>query len=48
MNWLVDNVVGGFPVTGELKPQTRALVELQGIREITAPSPASFSWKAER
>lgn len=47
MDWLVDNVVGGFPETGELKPEARALVELQGIREIQPPSPSSFSWKAE-
>ena len=48
MNWLVDSVVGGFPETEELKPEARALVELQGIREIPAPDPASFSWRAEK
>ena len=47
MDWLVDNVVGGFPAIGDLKDETRALVELQGIREISLPSPSSFSWKAE-
>lgn len=47
MDWLVDNVVGGFPAVDELKPYARALVELQGIREITLPEPSSFSWKAE-
>lgn len=47
MNWLVDNVVGGFPELGELKEHTRALVELQGIREIDLPPASSFSWKDE-
>ena len=47
MNWLVDNVVGGFPAIDELKDEARALVELQGIREIEMPSPSNFSWKAE-
>ena len=41
----MDNVVGGFPLTEELKSDARALVELQGIREIPVPDPASFSWK---
>ena len=45
MNWLTDNVVGGFPETSGLKPQARALVELQGIREITLPDTSRFSWK---
>ena len=47
MDWLVDNVVGGFPATDELKDFARAMVELQGIKEIALPSPSSFSWKAE-
>ena len=47
MDWLVDNVVGSFPAIDELKEQARALVELQGIREITLPEPSTFSWKAE-
>ena len=47
MNWLVDNVVGGFPETSTLKPQARALVELQGIREITLPEASRISWRAE-
>ncbi len=47
MNWLVDNVVGSFPAIDELKDEARALVELQGIREIEMPSPSNFSWKAE-
>lgn len=46
MNWLTDNVVGGFPETSVLKPQARALVELQGIREITLPDASRFSWRA--
>lgn len=48
MNWLTDNVVGGFPETGVLKPQARALVELQGIREVLTPDTAQISWKAEK
>ena len=47
MDWLVDNVVGGFPAIDDLKDETRALVELQGIRQIALPAPSSFSWKAE-
>jgi len=47
MDWLVDNVVGGFPTLDELKDEAKALVELQGIREIALPSPSSFSWRAE-
>ena len=47
MNWLTDNVVGGFPETSLLKPQARALVELQGIREVDTPDASQFSWKAE-
>ena len=47
MDWLVDNVVGGFPELTELREHTRALVELQGIREINLPQASSFSWKAE-
>ena len=43
----MDNVAGGFPDTADLKDQARALVELQGIREITLPDPSSFSWRAE-
>ena len=47
MDWLTDNVVGGFPETSALKPQARALVELQGIREVHMPDASRFSWKAE-
>ena len=47
MDWLVDNVVGGFPALDELKDEAKALVELQGIREINLPTASSFSWKAE-
>ena len=46
MDWLVDNVVGGIPAKDELKEQARALVELQGIREISLPDPSMFSWRA--
>lgn len=47
MNWLVDNVVGGFPALDDLKDEAKALVELQGIREINLPNPSAFSWRAE-
>lgn len=47
MDWLVDNVVGGFPAIDDLKEFTRALVELQGIKQIDLPAPSTFSWKAE-
>ena len=46
MNWLTDNVTGGFPETESLKPQARALVELQGIREVDMPDASQFSWQA--
>lgn len=47
MNWLTDNVVGGFPETSALKSEARALVELQGIREVDLPDASQFSWKEE-
>ena len=47
MDWLADNVVGGFPTLDELKDEAKALVELQGIREIALPEATAFSWKAE-
>ena len=47
MDWLVDNVVGGFPVIDDLRQFTQALVELQGIKQIDLPAPSTFSWKAE-
>ena len=46
MNWLTDNVVGGFPETSSLKPEARSLVELQGVREVDMPDASRFSWKA--
>ena len=47
MNWLTDNVVGGFPETSTLKPDVRALVELQGVREVNLPDASQFSWRDE-
>ena len=47
MDWLTDNVIGGFPETDELIDDARALVELQGIREIRLPDTSAFSWRAE-
>ena len=47
MNWLTDNVVGGFPETSSLKPEARSLVELQGVREVPLPEASQFSWRAE-
>ena len=46
MDWLTDNVVGGFPELSELRDDARALVELQGIREVKL-DPATFSWRAD-
>ena len=48
MDWLVENVVGGFPDTTDLRPQARALVELQGIREGAVPDAAQFNWQVEK
>ena len=45
MDWLVDNVVGGFPDIAELKDDAKALVELQGIGHVSLPAPSAFSWK---
>ena len=47
MDWLVDNVEGGFPAIDDLKEQARSLVELQGIRQIELPTPQAFNWRAE-
>ena len=48
MDWLVDNVVGGFPPIDALKDEARALVELQGIGQIEMPSPSTFNWRDEQ
>ena len=47
MDWLTDNVIGSFPETDELKDDARALVELQGIREIQMPDTSAFSWRED-
>ena len=47
MDWLVDNVIGGFPDTESLRDEARAMVELQGIREIKLPDASTFSWRSE-
>jgi len=47
MDWLTDNVVGSFPELEELKDEAKALVELQGIREIRQPDVSWFSWRVE-
>ena len=47
MDWLVDNVEGGFPAIDELREDARALVELQGIGHVELPAPSSFCWRAE-
>lgn len=47
MDWLADNVIGSFPKIEELKEEARALVELQGIREIRQPDVSWFSWRVE-
>lgn len=47
MDWLTDNVVGSFPEIEELKEEAKALVEIQGIREIKQPDASWFSWRIE-
>ncbi|MBR6767265.1 MAG: BMP family ABC transporter substrate-binding protein [Clostridia bacterium] len=47
MDWLADNVVGSFPGLREIKDEAKALVELQGIREIKQPDASWFSWRAD-
>jgi len=47
MDWLVDNVIGNFPGLDEVKDEAKALVELQGIREIKQPDASWFSWRIE-
>lgn len=47
MDWLADNVIGCFPEMEELKESAKALVEIQGIREIRQPDASWFSWRAE-
>ena len=44
MNYLLDNVVGHVPHTDRLRPEARALVELQGLRERRSPDVEEFSW----
>lgn len=47
MDWLADNVVGSIPEIDALKDGYKALVEIQGIREIKQPDASWFSWRAE-
>ncbi len=47
MDWLVHNVEGSIPSLSEVRPEARALVELQGIREIRKPDVNNFSWNEE-
>lgn len=47
MDWLTDNVIGGFPDMESLKDEAKALVEIQGIREIKQPDASWFSWRAD-
>ncbi len=47
MDWLADNVEGAFPKLEALKDEAKALVEMQGIREIRQPEAAAFSWREE-
>ena len=47
MDWLVDNVEGGFPETESLRDEARAMVALQGVKEIDIPDASTYSWKSE-
>lgn len=44
MRYLAQNVVGRIPHTDELRPEARALVELQGLREIGRLDAEGFTW----
>ncbi len=47
MDWLLDNVDGAIPGEEEIRPESRSLVQLQGINVIRKPDVSSFSWNAE-
>ncbi len=48
MDYLAENVVGRIPATQELRPEAKALVELQGLRELGGMDAAGFCWNDER
>lgn len=42
MDWLCDNVIGGFPTIDMLQPKAVDFVRLQGILEAAAPDLDEF------
>ncbi|HIT70169.1 MAG TPA: hypothetical protein IAC36_09715, partial [Candidatus Aphodomonas merdavium] len=47
MDYLAENVIGRIPATQELRPEAKALVELQGLRELGGMDAAGFCWNDE-
>ena len=35
MDWLCENVVGGFPAYEDLLPDARTMVDLMGLQSVT-------------
>ena len=46
MDYLLENVEGQVPLTESLRPEARALVELQGLRERGGLDAEEFSWSS--
>lgn len=46
MDYLLENVEGQVPLTENLRPEARALVELQGLRERGGLDAEEFSWSS--
>ena len=44
MDWLVDNVVGGFPAIDQLREEAHPLVKLQGINQTAGLDTSAISW----
>jgi len=47
MDWLLHNVEGGIPTLEQVRPEARALVSLQGVRDVLKPDVNNFSWDEE-
>jgi basic membrane lipoprotein Med (substrate-binding protein (PBP1-ABC) superfamily) len=44
MDWLADNVIGEVPELDKLRAEAYDLVELQGVKNTTAPDTSAINW----
>lgn len=47
MDWFCDNVIGSIPAIDDLKPEARAFVALQGLRNANAPDIREIHWDGD-